>query len=126
LVYTKYKDDVSNEIILIKSNPDVGVGIYDDLDICNTVDGNDTVADPVVDINRVVVWPGVILLGLIKVLVFGTSCKVKKLPLFKFNDAVFEAIDKALVFSITDPVVIVEPVIAKEPVINTFWFNVFK
>ena len=111
-----YKEEVLNETIVTISIPVVEVGVYVDPDTCFTIDGNDTVAEPVVDINIFVVCPALILLGLIKVLTPGTNCKVKKLPLFKFNDAVFEAIVNAVTFPTIEPVVITEPVILNEPV----------
>jgi hypothetical protein len=65
LTFAKYKEVVSNETNVIISVPVVVVGTYNDPDTCFTVLGNDTVADPVVDINMFVVCPDLILLGLI-------------------------------------------------------------
>jgi hypothetical protein len=98
------------------SLPVVGVAAYENPDGCNTVEGNVTVADPVVDTNIFTVCPGLILLGLICVSVPGTNCKVKKLPLFKSNEAVFEDIVKVDTLPTIDPVVVTEPDIFNEPV----------
>jgi hypothetical protein len=65
LTFAKYKEVLSNEIIVTISVPVVVVGTYNDPDVCFTDDGNDTVADPVVDTNIFIVWPDLILLGLI-------------------------------------------------------------
>jgi hypothetical protein len=65
LTFTKYKLVVSYDINVRISLAVVVVGIYNDPLGCFTVDGNDTVADPVVDNSKLTVLPGLILLGLI-------------------------------------------------------------
>ena len=55
----------------------VVVGTYIEPDGCLTELGHVTVAEPVVDIVRMLVWPGLILVGLIYVFDPLINCNVK-------------------------------------------------
>ena len=105
LTFTTYKFVLSKEAKVKISVPVVVVGTYEDPLGCLTVEGNDTVADPVVEINNILDCPNLILLGLIYVSVPWTNCKVKKLPKLKFNEAVLDATDKDVTFPCVDPVI---------------------
>lgn len=101
-----YKFVLSNEARVKISVPVVVVGTYDDPEGCFTEEGNDTVAEPVVEINTILDWPGLILLVLMYVLVPCINCNVKKLPKLKSNEAVLDAIESAVTFPCVDPVII--------------------
>ena len=120
--FARYKLVESNDTNVIISLPVDVVGTYAEPEAWSTVVGNDTVAEPVVDTKILTVCPGLIFDGFINVLDPDTNCRVKKLPLFKSNDAVFEEIDNAVKFPFTEPVIVwaplnvFEPVIANDPV----------
>ena len=97
---------VSKEANVKISVPVVVVGTYVDPLGCLTEVGNDTVAEPIVETNNILDWPGLILLGLMYVFVPATNCNVKKLPKFKSHEAVLEVIDNTVTLPWVEPVII--------------------
>jgi hypothetical protein len=112
-----YSVELSTDTNVKISTPVEVVGTYADPEGCFIELGKDTVADPVVDRVKILVCPGSILLGLIKVFVPCTNCNVKKFPVLKFIEAVFEEIDNAVTFPLVEPVTICGPVNVTEPVV---------
>jgi uncharacterized phage infection (PIP) family protein YhgE len=58
------------------------------------------------EINKLTANPGLMLFGLMYVFVPCTNCSVKKLPEVKLSDAVLDAIDNAVTFPKTEPVIL--------------------